>query len=110
MEERKRMGGWKMKLGSFMVAIGALIIGSSEVAPMPEMIPWIKFIGFIVGGVGTAFLAWGAGHKMEKNKSVVIQKKKVPYYVHPMSPEEFKLLEAFRSKKKVDPPEAAGIS
>ena len=106
MEERKRMGGWKMKVGSFMAAIGAVIIGSAEVSPMPEMIPWVKFLGFIVGGVGTAFLAWGAGHKMEKNRSVVIQKKVVPYYVQPMNPEEFKVLETFRKSKAPEPPTA----
>ena len=107
MEERKPMSGWKMKTGSFMIAIGALIVGSVEVAPMPEIIPWIKFIGFIVGGVGTAFLAWGAGHKMEKNRKVLVKKKTVPYYVHPMGQDEFKLLEAFRKKKDLEPPGAA---
>lgn len=99
-ETVKPMSGWKMKTGSIMVAVAATITGSAELAPIAGMIPWIKFAAFLVGGVGAAFLAWGAGHKMEKNRSVLVQKKKMPYYVHPMNDEEFKLLEKFRTTRK----------
>ena len=98
------MGGWKMKLGSLLIAVGALIVGSGEVAPIPEMVPWLKFVGFIVGGVGTAFLAWGAGHKLEKNRPIIIRKKNVPYYIQKIEPDELKWLEEMRKSKKVEPP------
>ena len=101
------MSGWKMKLGSFLIAIGALIVGSGEVAPVPEMVPWLKFLGFIVGGVGTAFVAWGAGHKIEKNNKVLVKTKTVPYYVHPMSRDEYKVLQTFRSRPKAPEPPTA---
>lgn len=103
----KPMTGWKMKLGSFLAAIAAVIVGSAEVAPYPAMIPWAKFLGFIVGGVGTAFIAWGAGHKLEKNRNVIVQKKTIPYYVHPMNEEEFKVIQKMREEKSSkipDPP------
>ena len=103
------MGGWKMKLGSFLIAIGAVTVGSAEVAPYPGMSPWVKFVGFIVGGVVTAFIAWGAGHKLEKNRSVLVKKKTIPYYVHPMSSDEFKVLEEMRKSKKVDAPVGGSI-
>lgn len=109
-EQQTHMSGWKMKLGSFLVAIGAVIIGSAEVAPVPEMIPWVKFIGFIVGGIGTAFLAWGAGHKLEKNRSVLIKKQNIPYYIQKIDPDELLLLKKLRGeknalpKKEVKPP------
>lgn len=99
----KPMGGWKMKLGSFLVAIAGVIGGSSEIVPAPEAAPWIKFAAFIVGGVGAAFLAWGAGHKIEKTQPVLVQKKTIPYYVHPLDEAEFKLLEDFRKQKKDGP-------
>jgi hypothetical protein len=60
------MSGWKMKTGSFMVAIGVVIAGSADVVPIYEVGPWLKFAGYIVGGVGSAFTIWGAGHKIEK--------------------------------------------
>ena len=73
----KPMSGWKMKSGSFLAAIAAVIIGSAELAPYPGMIPWLKFLGFVVGGVGTAFIAWGAGHKMEKNRDIILENKRL---------------------------------
>ena len=100
-ETVKPMGGWKMKAGSIMVAVAATITGSAELAPVPEMIPWIKFAAFVVGGIGAAFLAWGAGHKMEKNRSVLVKKKTIPYYIHPMNAEEFGLLERFRKNREM---------
>lgn len=101
----KPMTGWKMKLGSFLAAIAAVIVGSAEIAPYPAMVPWIKFLGFIVGGVGTAFIAWGAGHKLEKNRNVIVQKKTIPYYVHPLDEKEFEILQKMRKEKeRPDPP------
>lgn len=97
------MGGWKMKMGSFLIAIAATIGGSAEVAPYPEMVPWIRFIAFIVGGVGAAFLAWGAGHKMEKNRPVLVKKQKIPYYIQKIDPDELKLLEDIRKQRSNGP-------
>jgi hypothetical protein len=109
-ENIKSMSGWKMKVGSFLAAIAAVIIGSAEIAPYPEIIPWLKFLGFIVGGVGTAFLAWGAGHKLEKNRNVIVKKKTIPYYVHPMNPEEFKALEKMRESREAGAPVKAPVT
>jgi len=60
------MSGWKMKTGSFMVAVGVVITGSADVVPIYELGPWLKFAGYIIGGIGSAFAIWGAGHKIEK--------------------------------------------
>lgn len=60
------MGGWKVKTGSFLTAIGVVIAGSAEVIPIYEFGPWLKFAGFILGGIGSAFITWGIGHKIEK--------------------------------------------
>jgi hypothetical protein len=103
MENTTPMSGWKTKLGAFLIAVAATIKGSAEIFPSPDMIPWINWFSFIVSGVGGAFTVWGIAHKLEKNNKVIVQKKTVPYYVHPMSPEEFKLLERIRSKPKINP-------
>lgn len=70
------MTGWKTKTGSFLVAIAGVIAGSTTVIPIPEVIPWIKFVSFIFGGFGTALVAWGTGHKLEKNRTVFVESKK----------------------------------
>jgi len=74
-EIKTHMTGWKTKTGSFLIAIAGVIAGSSTIVPIPEAIPWIKFVSFIVGGFGTAFVAWGTGHKLEKNRIVYIKSK-----------------------------------
>jgi hypothetical protein len=107
MEKRTPMGGWKTKLGAFLVAIATTIGGSAQLLPIPEAAPWITFAAFIVGGIGGAFTIWGIAHKMEKNRPVVIEKKRIPYFIQPMSPDEFKFLETLRKKKEVEPPGAA---
>jgi len=61
------MGGWKVKTGSFLIAVGVVISGASEVVPVHEIGPWLKFAGYIVGGIGSAMAAWGIGHKIEKS-------------------------------------------
>jgi hypothetical protein len=103
-QNEQPMSGWKTKLGAFLVAIGTVIVGSADLAPTPGMIPWLKFFGFIVGGVGTAFTVWGIGHKVEKNRSVIVQKKTVPLYVSPLNDEEYKALQDMRMVKKPEAP------
>lgn len=71
----EHMTGWKTKTGSFLLAIAGVIAGSSTVVPIPEAIPWIKFVSFIIGGFGTAFVAWGTGHKLEKSRTVYVESK-----------------------------------
>jgi hypothetical protein len=61
------MGGWKVKTGSFLTAIGVVIAGSAEVVPIDNFGPWLKFAGFLFGGIGSAFVTWGIGHKIEKS-------------------------------------------
>jgi hypothetical protein len=102
-QNEQPMSGWKTKLGAFLTAIGAVIVGAAEVAPTPEMIPWLKFIGFIIGGVGGAFTIWGIAHKVEKNRSVITQKKTVPIYVSPLNDEEYKMLQDMRMAKPKTP-------
>jgi hypothetical protein len=94
------MSGWKTKLGSFLIAAAGVIGGSAEIAPYPEMVPWIRFIAFIVGGMGSAFLIWGIGHKLEKNRNVLVQKKQIPYYIQKIDPDELALLEELKKRKK----------
>lgn len=93
------MSGWKTKLGSFLIAAAGVIGGSAEIAPYPEMVPWIRFIAFIVGGIGSAFLVWGIGHKVEKSRPVLVQKKRVPYYIQKIDPEELKVLNELAREK-----------
>lgn len=92
------MGGWKTKLGAFLIAIAATITGSVGIVPLPELIPWIKWLAYMIGGVGSAFTVWGIAHKMEKNRSVLVKKKRVPYYIQPLSSKEFEMLKAIRGK------------
>lgn len=67
-EETTPMTGWKTKLGSFLVAIAGTMAGASEIVPIEGAAPWVKLAAFVVGGVGSAFVAWGIAHKLEKNK------------------------------------------
>ena len=75
--ENNKMTGWKTKAGSIILSIGGVIVGSAEIAPVPGMVPWLKFIGFIVSGVGGALTVWGIGHKLEKAQKI----KKVPWLI-----------------------------
>lgn len=97
------MGGWKTKTSSFLAALGTTLIGLAEGVPDDRLAPWIRFIGIAIDGFAGAFAIWGLGHKMEKSRPVLIQKKKVPYYVHAIDPEELKILEEFRKDKSSKP-------
>lgn len=63
----KSMKGWKTKTGAIIGAIGVTITGASEMVPIPEISPWLKFAGFLLTGIGGALATWGIGHKIEKN-------------------------------------------
>jgi len=63
------MTGWKVKTGTFLVSLGPVLLGASEIAPNPELESWFKFIGTLITGFGTALTAWGIAHKIEKNKT-----------------------------------------
>jgi hypothetical protein len=99
------MTGWKTKLAAFLAAAGTALIGISESVPTDDSLaPMIKFIGIVIDGLAGAFGIWGIGHKLEKNKSILIQKKTVPYYVHPMNEKEFEILEKMRQEKIPEAP------
>lgn len=101
------MTGWKTKTAAFLFALGTSLIGLSEGVPNDNLAPWIRFAGMALDGLATAFGVWGIGHKLEKNKNIIVQKKTVPYYIEPMSEEEFELIKKIRQKKSskvLDPP------
>lgn len=102
------MTGWKTRTASFLAAIGTTLIGLAEGVPDDSLAPWIRFVGIAIDGFAGAFAIWGIGHKVEKNRPVLIKKQRVPYYVHSIDPQELKLLEEFResrsSKKELEPP------
>ena len=95
------MSGWKTKLGAFLIAVAATIKGSAGLIPSPDVVPWINWFAFIVSGVGGAFAVWGVAHKLEKNNKVLIKKKTVPFYVHPIDKEEFELFKLMQKKSKL---------
>jgi hypothetical protein len=66
------MGGWKMKTSAFLAAIGTGLIGLAQAVPNPKVAPWMSFVGIALDGLAGAFGIWGAGHKLEKNKTVVM--------------------------------------
>ena len=101
-EEKSHMTGWKTKLGSFLLAFAGVSTGASELIPLPEASPWCKFVAYVAGGVGTAFITWGMGHKLEKNRNILVEKKRIPYYVHPMHENEFDALETMRKSDLKD--------
>ena len=74
----KKMSGWKTKYGSIFLGIGAGILGASDIAPSPELGEWMKFIGTLITGVGTATAAWGIGHKLDKNTPSTVIVSKAP--------------------------------
>lgn len=101
-EKSIHMTGWKTKTAAFLFAIGTSLIGLAEGVPNDNLAPWIQFAGMCIDGLATAFGVWGIGHKLEKNKNVIVQKKTIPYYVHPMNEEEFKVLQKLRETKSSD--------
>jgi len=99
-ENVTHMTGWKTKLAAFLAATGTALIGLADSVPADDSLaPMIKFIGITIDGLAGAFGLWGIGHKLEKNKSVLVKKKTVPYYVHPMSEKEFEYLEKIRNDR-----------
>lgn len=62
------IGGWKTKLGIAAVVIGGGLLAGAEVSPMPELTPWLKFIGTMLVAIGTGGGIYGVAHKVEKSK------------------------------------------
>ena len=99
------MTGWKTKLAAFLAAAGTAIIGISESVPADDsLVHMIKFIGIVIDGLAGAFGIWGIGHKLEKNKNIIVQKKTIPYYVQPMDEAEFEMIKKMRLEKSSERP------
>lgn len=64
----ENISGWKTKYGAIIVAVGMALLGASEVAPNVDVGTWMKFIGTILTGFGSALTAVGIGHKIEKGQ------------------------------------------
>ncbi len=79
------------------------MIGLAEGVPDDRLAPWIRFFGIAIDGFAGAFAIWGIGHKVEKNRPVLIQKQKIPYYIQAIDPTELKLIEDFRKNKPPTP-------
>jgi hypothetical protein len=73
---KKPMSGWKMKSSAFAASIGTLLIGLSQVVPSPKAAPWLQFIGIAIDGAAATLGIWGAGHKMEKNRDIILDETK----------------------------------
>lgn len=72
-EPIKPMTGWKTKWGTILLIVGGAVMGAAEIAPDANAALWMNFAAKLVTGIGTGLTAWGLGHKLEKNKPVVIQ-------------------------------------
>jgi hypothetical protein len=102
-EEKRHMTGWKTKLGAILTAISGVIFGISSLVPSVPGNPCLfEFTGYIAVGLGAGFISWGIGHKLEKNRNILVERKRVPYYVHPMNEGEFTALETMRKKDLKD--------
>lgn len=69
-ESTQKMSGWKTKTGTVLLATGSILLGSADLVPAPTVMPWLKFIGTVLTGIGGSLTAWGVGHKIEKNKTL----------------------------------------
>jgi hypothetical protein len=97
------MTGWKTKSGAILTAISGVIFGISSLIPSVPGNPCLfEFIGYIAVGLGAGFISWGIGHKLEKNRNILVERKRVPYYIHPMNEGEFTALETMRKKDLKD--------
>jgi hypothetical protein len=74
----KPMSGWKMKSSAFAASFGTLLIGLAQIVPSPKTAPWLQFAGIAIDGLAATLGIWGAGHKMEKNRDIIMKKSEIP--------------------------------
>ena len=75
-ENVKPMGGWKMKTSAVSASFGTLLIGLAQIVPSPKVSSWLQFVGIAIDGIAATLGIWGAGHKMEKNRDIIIDENK----------------------------------
>lgn len=93
------MLGGKTKLGAVLIAIGMTMYSTVDICPVASWIPWIKWIGTMIGGVGTALGIVGIGNKVER-AAAAVEQGQVPQMPVPQS--EIKPLIADEVRKVIE--------
>jgi len=66
-----KLDGYKTKLGTSMVAVGVFL--ETVGAFVPDLGPNIVTVGKALEGLGAALVAWGIGHKIDKNTKAITE-------------------------------------
>jgi len=60
------IGGTVTRAGVLLFLLGTGIAANAEICPIPEWIPWLKFIGKIIEGLGMGAGGIGIAREIER--------------------------------------------